>query len=175
MAFPETLKSGRPAQQNTISQQLFYANPANAADMARQQQLDWEYTQHMRELHTQRGAADRRFFQRVTDYRDIRDGDPYASVFGESGGTLRLRTAAWQRQFEKENEDVELPYERTNVLARLAPNWFVRYFVNLRDKGGADHLYFLWACALAAVSLLWLVGYLFYTAPSQARPTREIR
>lgn len=175
MAFPKTLKSGRPAQQNTISQQLFYANPANAADMARQQQLDREYTQQMRELHAKRGSADRRFFQRMTDYRDIQDGDPYASVFGESGGTQRLRTAAWQRQFEKENEDVELPYERTNVLARLAPNWFVRYFVNLRDKGGADHLYFLWTCALIAVSLLWVVGYLFYTAPSRARPTSEIR
>ncbi|GET86289.1 hypothetical protein, conserved [Leishmania tarentolae] len=175
MAFPKTLKSGRPAQQNTISQQLFYANSANAADMARQQQLDREYTQQMRELHAKRGSADRRFFQRMTDYRDIHDGDPYASVFGESGGTQRLRTAAWQRQFEKENEDVELPYERTNVLARLAPNWFVRYFVNLRDKGGADHLYFLWACALTAASLLWVVGYLFYTAPSRARPTSEIR
>lgn len=175
MAFPKTLKSGRPAQQNTISQQLFYANPANVADVARQQQRDREYTQQMRELHAKRGSADRRFFQRMTDYRDIQDGDPYASVFGESGGTQRLRTAAWQRQFEKENEDVELPYERTNVLARLAPNRFVRYFVNLRDKGGADHLYFLWACALIVVSLLWVVGYLFYTAPSRARPTSEIR
>lgn len=175
MAFPKTLKSGRPAQQNTISQQLFYANSANAADMAHQQQLDREYTQQLRELHAKRGSADRRFFQRMTDYRDIKDGDPYASIFGESGGTQRLRTAAWQRQFEKENEDVELPYERTNVLARLAPNRFVRYFVNLRDNGGADHLYFLWTCGLIAVSLLWLIGYLFYTAPSRARPTSEIR
>ncbi|KAG5485474.1 hypothetical protein LSCM1_07558 [Leishmania martiniquensis] len=175
MTFPKTLKSGRPAQQNTISQQLFYAKSANAADMARQQQMDREYTQQMRELQAKRGAADRRFFQRMTDYRDIQDGDPYASVFGESGGTQRLRTAAWQRQFEKENESVELPYERTNVLARLAPNWFVRYFVDLRDSGGADHLYFLWVCAFSSVSLLWLVGYLFYTAPSRARPTSEIR
>ncbi|KAG5506578.1 hypothetical protein JIQ42_06830 [Leishmania sp. Namibia] len=175
MAFPKTLKSGRPAQQNTISQQLFYAKSTNAADMARQQQLDREYTQRIRELHAKKGAADRRFFQRMTDYRDIQDDDPYASVFGESGGTQRLRTAAWQRQFEEENKATELPYERTNVLARLAPNWFVRYFVDLRDNGGADHLYLLWACAFASVSLLWLVGYLFYTAPSRARPTSEIR
>ncbi|KAK7198915.1 hypothetical protein NESM_000858300 [Novymonas esmeraldas] len=175
MAFPQTLKSGRPAQQNTRAQQIFYANRANAADMAHQQQLDREYTQQMRELHAKRGGADRRFFQRMTDYRDVQDSDPYASVFGESGSTQRLRTAAWQRQFEKENEDVELPYERTNVLARLAPNWFVRYFVNLRDSGGADHLYFLLACGTAAASLLLAVGYLFYTAPHRARPTSEIR
>ncbi|KAG5510543.1 hypothetical protein JKF63_06840 [Porcisia hertigi] len=175
MAFPKTLKSGRPAQQNTMSQQLFYANPANAADMARQQQLDREYTQQMRELHARKGAADGRFFQPVTDYRDIQDHDPYAPLFRESGGTQRLRTAAWQRQFEEENEDIELPYERTNVLARLAPNWFVRYFINLRDKGGADHLYFLWTCTFVALSLLSLIGYLFYTTPSRARPTSEIR
>ncbi|KPI83148.1 hypothetical protein ABL78_7826 [Leptomonas seymouri] len=175
MAFPKTLKSGRSAQQNTVSQQLFYANRANAAEMARQQQIDREYAQQMRELHAKRGAADRRFFQRASDYRDIQDGDPYAAVFGESGSTQRLRTAAWQRQFEMENEDVELPYERTNVVARLAPNFFVRYFVNLRDNGGADHLYMLWACALITLSSLMLVGYLFYTAPSRARPTSEIR
>lgn len=175
MNFPKTLKSGRPAQQNTKSQQIFYSNPANAAEMARQQQLDREYARQMRELHTRKGAADRRFFQRTSDYRDIADGDPYATIFGESGGTQRLRTAAWQRQFEKENEDVELPYERTNVLARLAPNIFVRYFVNLRDNGGADHLYMLWTCAFMALSSLALVGYLFYTPPSRARPTSEIR
>lgn len=175
MAFPTTLKSGRPAQQNTTAQQIFYANAANAADVAHQQQIDREYAQQMRELHAKKGAADRRFFQRTVDYRDIQDGDPYAGVFGESGGTQRLRTAAWQRQFEKENEDVELPYERTNVIAKLAPNIFVRYFVNLRDNGGADHLYMLWACAFMAGSSLLLVGYLFYTAPSRARPTSEIR
>jgi hypothetical protein len=175
MAFPKTLKSGRPAQQNTVSQQLFYANSANAAEMAYQQQVDREYAQQMRELHAKKGAADRRFFQRLVDYREIRDGDPYAAIFGESGGTQRLRTAAWQRQFEKENEHVELPYERTNVVARLAPNFFVRYFVNLRDNGGADHLYMLWTCAFMAFTSLALVGYLFYTAPSRARPTSEIR
>lgn len=175
MPFPKTLKSGRPAQQSTMSQQLFYDKSANAAEMAQQQQRDREYVQQMRELHAKRGGADRRFFQGVADYRDIQDGDPYASVFGESGATQRIRTAAWQRQFEKENEDVELPYERTNVVARLAPNWFVRYFVDLRDKGGADQLYMLWTCAFVAVSLLLLVGYLFYTAPQKARPTHEIR
>lgn len=175
MSFPKTLKSGRPAQQNTISQQIFYANTANAAEMAKQQQIDREYAQQMRELHAKKGAADRRFFQHTRDYREISDGDPYAAVFGESGGTQRLRTAAWQRQFEKENEDVELPYERTNVLARLAPNFFVRYFVNLRDNGGADHLYMLWSCGFMAFSALMLVSYLFYTAPSRARPTSEIR
>ncbi|KPA77522.1 hypothetical protein ABB37_06904 [Leptomonas pyrrhocoris] len=175
MAFPKTLKSGRPAQQNTVSQQLFYANTANALEMAQQRQRDREYAQQMRELHSKRGAADRRFFRRSSDYRDIQDADPYAAIFGESGGTQRLRTAAWQRQFEKENEKVELPYERTNVMARLAPNFFVRYFVNLRDNGGADHLYLLWTCAFTAVSSLALVGYLFYTPPSRARPTSEIR
>lgn len=175
MAFPVTLKSGRTVQQNTKSQQIFFENSANAAEMARQQQIDRDYVRQMQETRARRGAADRRFFQELKDYKDIQDGDPYASIFGESQGTQRLRTAAWQRQFERENADVELPYERTNVVARLAPNWFVRYFVNLRDRGGADHMTFLWGCAIATGSLLWLVGYLFYTSPNRARPVSEIR
>lgn len=174
MDFPQTLKSGRPAQLNTKSQRLFFENRANVEEFAKQQQIDREYVRKMREAQ-QSKKMDRRFFSRVEDYRDIAEPDPYADLFGETASTHRLRTAAWQRQFEKENEDVELPYERTNVVAKLAPNWFVRYFVNLRDRGGADHLYAIIFCFVFAVSLLWVVGYMFYTAPSRARPVSEIR
>ncbi|CCW62202.1 unnamed protein product [Phytomonas sp. EM1] len=174
MMFPKTLKSGRPEQLNTRSQQIYFQNPRNAEEFLKQQQIDREYVQRMREAE-QGKDVDRRFFSRIKDYRDITDPDPYAAVFGESASTHRLRTAAWQRQFEKENEDVELPYERTNSIARLAPNWFVRYLVNLRDQGGSDHLYFLVALGFLTLTLLGGVIYLFRAPPSKSKPTSEIR
>ncbi|RNF22802.1 uncharacterized protein Tco025E_03117 [Trypanosoma conorhini] len=150
--FPETLKSGRYKEENTRAQRL-YEGPASAGNL----------------------GPDRRFYRKVEDYREVQDDDPYAGIFGESVGVKRRRVKEWQRQFEEENSTVELPYERTNVLARLAPNWFVRYFVNMRDRGGVDHAGFLCACAFVTSGLLWLVGYLFYTPPSQARPLAELR
>ncbi|KAF8303862.1 hypothetical protein TcYC6_0036230 [Trypanosoma cruzi] len=150
--FPETLKSGRYKQQNTKSQRL-YQGAASASE----------------------SAPDRRFYRKVEDYREVQDDDPYAGVFKERVGVERRRLKEWQRQFEEENAHVELPYERTNVIARIAPNWFVRYFLNLRDKGGVEHGGFLWACAFVTLSLLWLVGYFFYTPPSKARPIAELR
>ncbi|KEG06244.1 hypothetical protein DQ04_15051010 [Trypanosoma grayi] len=150
--FPETLKSGRYKQQSTRAQRL-YEGPASPSA----------------------SAADTRFFRKLEDYREVQDSDPYASVFGEKVSVERRRVKEWQRQFEEENADVELPYERTNILARLAPNWFVRCFVNMRDRGGAESTGFLWAIGISAVVLLWLVGYLFYTPPSKAKPIAELR
>ncbi|CCW69535.1 unnamed protein product [Phytomonas sp. Hart1] len=174
IVFPKTLKSGRFEQHNTRSQRIFFENSKNAEGFFKQQQIDREYIQRMREAEHDKDI-DRRFFSRINDYRDIADTDPYAEVFGESASTRRLRTAAWQRQFEKENEDVELPYERTNSIARLAPNWFVRYLINLRDSGGSDHLYFLVALGILAVALLSSAIYMFRAHPRKAKPISEIR
>ncbi|EPY36703.1 hypothetical protein STCU_00449 [Strigomonas culicis] len=60
-------------------------------------------------------------------------------------------------------------------MKRLVPNWFVAYFVRLRDSGGADHIYGLYTCGVIALSLLWWVGWLFYTAPSKTRPLSEVK
>jgi len=178
--FPTTLRSGRPAQHNTISQQLYYQHLSRrdaAYEVSLQAQRDREYEASLQRAQHGREVADRRFFKHVntTDYTEIKDPDPYADIFGESGGTQRLRTAAWQRQFEAENAHVELPYERTNVLSRLAPNWFVRFFVNMRDCGGATDATGLVVVAVITLSLMWWVTWMFYTAPSRSRPTHEIR
>lgn len=179
--FPETLPSGRPAQHYTISQQLFYqSHAAAAAQVEEQLQRDRRLLEEERQLHrtSLRVKRDWRLFRKWSDYRDIEDPDPLrgdGKLFREAKSTSQLRTAAWQAQFEKENEDVFLPYERTSTLKKLAPNWFVRYFVQLRDRGGADHLYHLVLIGTVTMSLLLLVAYLFYTAPSRARPLKEIR
>lgn len=177
--FPETLPSGRPAQQYTLSQRLFYASHDRALEEVEAQQvMDRRLEREMRLLSKKNPEKDGRFFRKWNDYREIQDPDPLCGegqLFKESKAAAQLRTAAWQKQFEEENKDVFLPYERTSTLKRLAPNWFVEYFVRLRDRGGADHLYHLVVCALVACSLLLLVGWLFYTAPSRARPLREIR
>ncbi|ESL08224.1 hypothetical protein TRSC58_04077 [Trypanosoma rangeli SC58] len=150
--FPETLRSGRYKEDNTRSQRL-YEGGASAS----------------------KSGPDRRFYRKLEDYREVQDDDPYAGVFAESVGVKRRRVKEWQRQFEEEDSNVELPYERTNVIARLAPNWFVRYFLNVRDKGGVEHAGFLWACALITSGLLWVVGYMFYTPPTEASPIAELR
>lgn len=177
--FPETLPSGRPAQQYTVSQRLFYDSHQEAAAQVQEQMTaDRRLEQEERLLNQKNHKRDWRLFRKWNDYREIQDPDPYrgeGKLFPESKSTNQLRTAAWQAQFEKENEDVFLPYERTSTLKRLAPNWFVRYFVRLRDRGGADHLYHLILCGTIAASLLLLVGYLFYTAPSRAKPLKELR
>lgn len=150
--FPETLKSGRYKQQGTRAQRLYGGGGAPGER-----------------------APDRRFYRRVEDYREVQDDDPYAGVFAERASVKKRRVEEWQRQFEEENAHVELPYERTNVIARLAPNWFVRYFLNMRDKGGVDHLGLLWLCVIISLGLLWAVGYMFYTPPQQARSIAEVR
>lgn len=174
MLFPTTLKSGRPAQQNTVSQQIFYSNRRNAEELAKQRAIDREYVQRMKEAEAGKGV-DRRFFTRVEDYTQIADPDPYAGVFGESKSTQKLRVAAWQRQFEKENEDVELPYERTSRLSRLAPNWFVRMLVNVRDQGGFNHPYYLALAMSIAAFMVILLTHMTHTKPSESRPMSEVR
>lgn len=177
--FPETLPSGRPAQQYTVSQRLFYASHRDALEEVEAQMLmDRRLERETRLLSKKSAFRDNRFFRKWRDYREIQDPDPLrgdGKIFPESKAAAQLRIAAWQKQFEEENEDVFLPYERTSTLKRLAPNWFVAYFVRLRDTGGANHLYHLVLCGAVTVSLLLTVGWLFYTAPSRARPLREIR
>jgi hypothetical protein len=152
--FPTTLKSGRFEQKGTISQKL-YKGPAQSS--------------------SETASADTRFYRKMEDYREIQDNDPYAKLFGDSKATAKTRLNAWQRQFEAENAHIELPYERTNVLSKTAPNWFVRYFVNMRDRGGADSAMHLIWFGMFILALLALVCYLFYTPPDKARPTMEMR
>ncbi|KAH9586309.1 hypothetical protein LSM04_005567 [Trypanosoma melophagium] len=154
--FPETLKSGRYKQQNTKSQRL-YTGPISSS------------------YNNNTNPPDRRFFRKLQDYREVQDDDPYAGVFSERASVQKRRVKEWQRQFEEENADVELPYERTNVIARLAPNWFVRFFINMRDRGGVDHLGYLFICMFITAASLWAVGCLLYTPPSRSRPIAEVR
>ncbi|RHW68053.1 hypothetical protein DPX39_110101200 [Trypanosoma brucei equiperdum] len=149
--FPETLKSGRYKDERQRRRR--YEGP-KVRDSA---------------------GPDRRFYRRLKDFREVQDDDPYAGVFNERDSVKKQRVKEWQRQFEEENADVELPYERTNVLARLPPNWFVRYFVNMRDRGGADSLVHVVILAVGLFMTLWIIGRLFYTPPSQARPISELR
>jgi hypothetical protein len=154
IVFPKTLKSGRYENKSTISQKLFRGSSEATEENA---------------------TPDTRFYRKAQDYREIQDPDPYSKLFGESKATTKTRLNAWQRQFEEENADVELPYERTNSLARSAPNWFVRFFINVRDGGGLDHMWHVVGLFLFVCMLLMTVSYLFYTAPSQAKPLSEIR
>lgn len=84
---------------------------------------------------------DARHSRPVDDYRELQDPDPYASIFKEKKSFGRLRLQEWRKQFERENEGVELPYERTNPLFRAVPNWWVRMFVRIRSKGFIDPFY----------------------------------
>lgn len=150
LIFPKTLKSGRFENKSTVAQRLF-----STPEQAQQ--------------------PDRRFFRPVEDYREIADPDPYAKVFGESKTVAKTRVRQWQKQFEEENADVELPYERTNVLKKAAPNWFVRYFIDMRDNGGLNHAWHLFGFVLLLLGAVILISYLLFTAPSQARPISEVR
>jgi hypothetical protein len=84
---------------------------------------------------------DSRTARNVEDYREIQDNDPYADIFKERGTVARVRLREWRKQFEKENENVELPYERTNPLFRAVPNYWVRFFVKVRSQGFLDPFY----------------------------------
>jgi hypothetical protein len=150
--FPKTLPSGRLEQQNTVAQKLY--KPPKSADE----------------------SADRRFFQKLTDYREIQDPDPYATLFGESKQTEKIRIREWQKQFEEENKDVWLPYERTSRISRMAPNWFVRYFVELRNKGGIKSLHSFFFGLAVIAALLLFASYLSGRRPSdQCAPIEELR
>ena len=113
---PKTLKSGRFDEKVTIAQKI-------ADDHDKKKELEEK--------------LDTRFSQRITDFRQIQDPDAMSQLFGETKHTQKVRVREWQRQFEKENENVWLPYERTNFLTRnFMPNWFVKMMVEARDRGG---------------------------------------
>lgn len=193
--FPETLPSGRPAQHNTVSQQMMFGSAkhetskhsnhvfreAYVEQLNREKALEQLQREAQKRCHSSSsagasgGGGDSRFFQKIKDYREIGDPDAYASIFGESKTTEKVRTAFWQRQFEEENKNVYLPYERDTRMKRLVPNWFVRYFLRMRDSGGADHIYGLYLCGVIALSLLWFVGIMFYTTPTKTRPLSEVK
>jgi hypothetical protein len=151
--FPKTTKSGRYEHQATLAQRL-YEPEKRAAPV---------------------DSPDARFFRKHKDYREIQDPDPHAALFGESTSTQRIRVREWQKQFEKENEDVWLPYERDTALKRAAPNWFVRHFVQLRDSGGADSLVYIAVPGGMSILLLslWLRNY--YVSSEDAKPLSEVR
>lgn len=120
-------------------------------------------------------APDRRFSRPLQDYTEVQDQDPYRGLFHESKSTVKLRTSQWQKQFEEENAHVELPYERTNPLSRTAPNWFVRYFVNIRDRGGLDSTKHLNAVVGFTVAVLCAYSVLTQTRARDARPIHEVK
>ena len=71
----------------------------------------------------------------------MEDDDPYHQLFGERRSFVRTKVGAWRSQFEKENENVELPYERTNRMSKTAPNWFVKGMIGIRENQGFDPWY----------------------------------
>lgn len=119
-----------------------------------------------------RGETDTRFQQRVTDFRQIQNSDP---LFKETGETQKLRIRFWQKQFEEENAGVELPYERTNVIYRAVPNWFVRGLLNIRDRGGAETMWWAFAVAALFIGAVAVYHFLAYVNDANAKPVHEIR
>jgi len=115
---PTTLPSGRFEQKHTTAQTIYNRESRGKPEDP--------YSK----------PPDSRYYQDASDYRQIKDTDPYAELFGESKTTSRVRIRFWQKQFEEENKDTWLPYERTNAFLRALPNWPVRYLVKLRDMGG---------------------------------------
>ena len=88
---------------------------------------------------------------------------------------MKTRLQAWREQFEKENANVELPYERTNVVFRSVPNWFVRFFMRVRDAGGPKTTNGLHIFMASVMVLLCVLGTLFYVHPLKARPITELK
>ncbi len=153
IVFPKTLQSGRYAHQATLAQRLYEPEKRTApADV-----------------------PDSRFFRKHKDYREIQDPDPHAGLFGESKATEKTRVREWQKQFEKENENVWLPYERDTALKRAAPNWFVRHFVQLRDRGGSESVVYIAVPFLGSFGILglWLRSY--YVTREEAKPLSDVR
>ena len=107
--------------------------------------------------HASGQRQDSRFTRKLKDFREMEDGDPYRELFGERTSFVRTKVGAWRAQFEKENEKVELPYERSGFLTRSAPNWFVRWMVGLRENQGLDFIYLFGAFGTVMVCVaLWL-------------------
>ena len=104
----------------------------------------------------QRG--DTRFSQKMTDFRQIQDDDPYAPLFGERESVTKARVKEWQAQFERENAAVEIPYDRDGFAARIMPNWFVRLTCRLRENAGFDPIFpvLICICVLSIVSMYYI-------------------
>ncbi len=100
---------------------------------------------------------DSRFTRKINDFREMEDDDPYRELFGEKRSFVRSKVGAWRNQFEKENESVELPYERSGFLTRSAPNWFVRWMIGLRENQGLDFIYLFGAFGTVMICVaLWV-------------------
>ena len=119
-------------------------------------------------------TADSRFQRKVADFREVQDGDAYAGLFKERESVSKLRVKTWQQQFEKENEGVELPYERTNFIFRTTPNWFVRMMIRVRNDGIPDVNVF-YGIMLLAFSICMI--FMSTTEPirGEERDTSEIK
>ena len=97
------------------------------------------------------------FTRKMKDFREMEDNDPYAGLFGEKRSFVRTKVGAWRNQFEKENENVELPYERSGFLTRSAPNWFVKWMIGLRENQGLDFIYLFGAFGTVLILVaMWI-------------------
>lgn len=107
--------------------------------------------------HASGKRQDSRFTRKMKDFREMEDDDPYRELFGEKRSFVRSKVGAWRSQFEKENEHVELPYERSGFLTRTAPNWFVKWMIGLRENQGLDFIYLFGAFGTVMILVaLWL-------------------
>ena len=127
-AFP--LEPEKKPEATYLHKSRFFKYHDTPSDRARQ----------VREADAGMQQGDRRFYRKVEDYREIQDGDPLSGLFKEKTTTVKTRLRAWREQFEKENEGVELPYERTSMAKRLVPNWFMRHLLSIREAGGLRSL-----------------------------------
>lgn len=153
IVIPKTLKSGRYDEKATIAQKIAETDEKRA-DL--------------------REKPDARYAQRIQDFRQIQDPDPLSRLFGESKNTQKVRVREWQRQFEKENEDTWLPYERTNFLTRSMPNWFVKRIVAMRDRGGLSNS-FAPVYAFTFIALLLTYYKLMYVTETKKADPATIR
>lgn len=131
--------------------------------------------QAVRDADASQPAGDRRFYRKVEDFREITDSDPYSVLFREKASVIKTRMRAWRRQFEEENAHVEAPYERTNPIFRLTPNFWVRYFLRVRDEGGLSSAKGLHLFMFLVFSLLVFYSYKVYVHPDKAKALRNLQ
>ena len=149
IVLPTTLPSGRFEQKHTAAQTAFNREMFGKTE----------------DPHAK--PPDSRYYQGVSDFRQIKDADPYADLFGESKATSRVRVRFWQKQFEEENRDTWLPYERTNILLRSIPNWPIKYLVKLRDRGGYQTITPMVIWLVFVLSVASLYTYFFLARPGE--------
>lgn len=130
--------------------------PPQGARRAAYTQDNFEQMQNQTAASTVK-RQDSRFTRKLNDFREMEDDDPYAGLFGEKRSFVRTKVGAWRNQFEKENQNVELPYERSGFLTRSAPNWFVKWMIGLRENQGLDFIYLFGAFGTVLILVaLWL-------------------